>query len=49
MIDTQSISVNVPALTAQNAWAPGWSVLSSVLCAVVLLALTAYDFLTADY
>jgi ABC-type transport system involved in multi-copper enzyme maturation permease subunit len=41
--------VNVPALAAQNAWAPGLSVLSSVLCAAVLLAMTAYDFLTADY
>jgi hypothetical protein len=36
-------------LAAHGAWAPGLSVLASVACALALLAVAAYDFLTTDY
>jgi hypothetical protein len=37
------------ALAARGAWSPAASLLASALCALVLLALAGYDFLTADY
>jgi hypothetical protein len=41
--------VDLRRLAEQGAWHPGLSVLTSVACGVVLLALAAYEFLTADY
>jgi hypothetical protein len=41
--------IDAPALAARGAWSPGLSVLASVLCAAALLAVAAYDFLTAEY
>jgi len=41
--------VDLKNLGERGLWLPGLSVLTSVACAVVLLALAAYDFLTADY
>jgi hypothetical protein len=41
--------VDTNALAARGAWSPAASLLASALCALVLLALAAYDFLTADY
>jgi hypothetical protein len=37
------------ALAERGAWQPAASVLASCLCALVLLALAAYDFVTAEY
>jgi hypothetical protein len=37
------------ALTERGAWQPVASVLASCACALVLLALAAYDFVTAEY
>jgi hypothetical protein len=37
------------ALAERSAWQPVASVLASCACALVLLALAAYDFLTAEY
>jgi ABC-type transport system involved in multi-copper enzyme maturation permease subunit len=42
-------TVDTPALMRQGAWLPGWSVLASVMCAIALLAVAAYDFVTTDY
>jgi hypothetical protein len=36
-------------LAEQGAWQPVGSVLASCACALVLLALAAYDFVTAEY
>jgi hypothetical protein len=36
-------------LSAQGAWHPGLSLLSSLAAGVVLLGLAAYDFMTTDY
>jgi ABC-type transport system involved in multi-copper enzyme maturation permease subunit len=41
--------VDPQALAACGAWQPAASVLASCLCALVLLALAAYDFVTAEY
>jgi hypothetical protein len=41
--------VDVRLLAAHGAWSPGLSLLSSALCAAILLGVTAYDFLTAEY
>jgi ABC-type transport system involved in multi-copper enzyme maturation permease subunit len=41
--------VDTHALTACGAWQPAASVLASCLCALVLLALAAYDFVKAEY
>jgi ABC-type transport system involved in multi-copper enzyme maturation permease subunit len=41
--------VDTHALAAGGAWQPAASVLASCLCAVVLLALASYEFLTAEY
>ncbi|MGH7173503.1 MAG: ABC transporter permease subunit [Gemmataceae bacterium] len=41
--------INTQALTEHGAWQPMASLLASCLCAVVLLALAAYDFVTAEY
>ena len=41
--------INTQALTEHGAWQPAASLLASCLCAVVLLALAAYDFVTAEY
>jgi ABC-type transport system involved in multi-copper enzyme maturation permease subunit len=41
--------VNVQGLSARGAWLPGLSLLASALVAVALLAMAAYEFLTAEY
>jgi ABC-type transport system involved in multi-copper enzyme maturation permease subunit len=41
--------INTQALSERGAWQPAASLLASSLCAVVLLALAAYDFVTAEY
>jgi ABC-type transport system involved in multi-copper enzyme maturation permease subunit len=41
--------IHVPTLIERGAWSPEWAVASSLLCAAVLLAVTAYDFVTAEY
>jgi hypothetical protein len=41
--------VNTRALAERGAWAPVSSVLASVVCAAALLALAAYDFVSAEY
>jgi ABC-2 family transporter protein len=41
--------VDTQALAAKGAWAPAESVLASLACAAALLAVAAYDFVTADY
>jgi hypothetical protein len=41
--------VNTRVLAERGAWAPVYSVLASVACAAALLALAAYDFVTAEY
>jgi ABC-type transport system involved in multi-copper enzyme maturation permease subunit len=41
--------VSTPKLDAYGAWSPVASVLASVTAAVVLFAVAAYDFATADY
>jgi len=41
--------IDTRQLAEQGAWTPEWSVLSSVLSAVVLTGLAAYEFLTTAY
>jgi ABC-type transport system involved in multi-copper enzyme maturation permease subunit len=41
--------IDVPAMAAQGAWLPEWSLAASVLSAVALFAVAAYDFVTAEY
>jgi ABC-type transport system involved in multi-copper enzyme maturation permease subunit len=41
--------INAPALAEHGAWQPAASLLASCLCALVLLALAVYDFMTAEY
>jgi hypothetical protein len=41
--------LDVRALAAHGAWQPAASVLASCACALVLLALAAYEFVTAEY
>jgi ABC-type transport system involved in multi-copper enzyme maturation permease subunit len=41
--------VNTRVLAERGAWQPAASLLASSLCAVVLLVLAAYDFVTAEY
>jgi hypothetical protein len=41
--------VSTPKLVESNAWSPIASVLSSVAVGLALLAVAAYDFITADY
>lgn len=41
--------VDFQVLAQQGAWSPALSVMASVLCGVVLLAMAAYDFLTVEY
>jgi ABC-type transport system involved in multi-copper enzyme maturation permease subunit len=41
--------LDLPGLIAKDAWHPGLSLLSSLLFAVVMLALAAYEFVTQDY
>ncbi|HTU19020.1 MAG TPA: ABC transporter permease subunit [Gemmataceae bacterium] len=40
---------NAQPLTEHGAWQPAASLLASSLCAVLLMALAAYDFATAEY
>lgn len=40
---------NTQALAERGAWQPAASLLASAVCAMVLLALAAYDFVTAEY
>jgi ABC-type transport system involved in multi-copper enzyme maturation permease subunit len=41
--------IDTNQLAAHGAWSPVASVLASVACAVVLLSVAAYDFVTAEY
>jgi hypothetical protein len=41
--------VSTPKLVESNAWSPIASVLASVAVGIVLLAVAAYDFISADY
>jgi hypothetical protein len=41
--------VDTRALVDRGSWSPAASLLASTACAVVLLTLAAYDFMTADY
>jgi hypothetical protein len=41
--------VDVPRLSERGAWSPGLSILASVLAGCVLLAMSAYEFVKADY
>lgn len=41
--------INARTLAERNAWQPASSLLASCACALVLLALAAYDFATAEY
>lgn len=41
--------INTQVLAEHGAWQPAASLLASCLCAVVLLALASYDFVTAEY
>jgi hypothetical protein len=49
--DDYSLShlINTHALAERGAWQPAASLLASCACAAVLLALAAYDFVTAEY